>query len=339
MNKRLTIFAVVLIAIGIIGTISSSIAAVPFATNYVNESIKKANEEVQVYEKKLDINKLNIETKNLSVEIRKSDSDKLKIVQLGNFNNKTLTVENNDKTFTIKENNEVQHIDVQIQGFGDAILNLMKMGPNKIIIYVPNNVDIQANTNGGSLEIDDKDILLNQVVFATRHGQISLPKEVKQLDSLKISSTGNLDLKASELLGIKTVDISTQSDIYIESMPDDMFIDSVGSFIPETCNIIADRCSPTIHIQSNIPIAKNLNIDNKSGNVYIDLPTDYYNINFNLNTLNGIYYDENNGYDNQGYNENNTPMKKFEGSFREAKENEAKYNVNINSDEINLIKK
>ena len=84
MNKKITIFAVILIVIGIVGTISSSIAAVPFATNYINKTIKKANEEVEIYEKKVDINKLDIDTKNMSVEIRKSNSDKIKIVQVGN---------------------------------------------------------------------------------------------------------------------------------------------------------------------------------------------------------------------------------------------------------------
>lgn len=339
MNKKLTIFAIVLIVIGIVGTISSSIAAVPFATNYVNESIKKANEEVQIYEKKVDINKLNIDTQNMSVEVRKSNSDKLKIVQLGSYNNKTMTVENKDKEFTIKENNEDQPINIQVQGFGDAVLSMLNLGPNKIIVYVPNNVDIQVNTNGGSLEVDDKDVLFNQVIFSTTYGQISLPKEVKQLESLKISSTGNLNLKMSELLGIKNIDISTQNNVHIESMPDDIFIDNVANFIPESCNIIASRYSPSINIESNVPIAKNLNIDNKSGSVYIDLPTDYYNINFDLNTSNGIYYDENNNYDNHNYNESDASMKKFEGSFREAKENEMKYSVNISSDQINLIRK
>ena len=47
MNKKITVFAVILIVIGIIGTISSAVNAVPFATNYVNEIIKKANEEVR----------------------------------------------------------------------------------------------------------------------------------------------------------------------------------------------------------------------------------------------------------------------------------------------------
>ncbi|MDO7204971.1 hypothetical protein Q5M85_13310 [Paraclostridium bifermentans] len=53
MNKKITIFAVILIAIGIIGTISSSIAAVPFATNYINECAKKASEKSQYMKSRL----------------------------------------------------------------------------------------------------------------------------------------------------------------------------------------------------------------------------------------------------------------------------------------------
>ncbi|MEN2257949.1 hypothetical protein AAIB48_09280 [Paraclostridium benzoelyticum] len=53
MNKKITIFAVILIAIGIIGTISSSIAAVPFATNYINECAKKQVKRSRYMKRKL----------------------------------------------------------------------------------------------------------------------------------------------------------------------------------------------------------------------------------------------------------------------------------------------
>ncbi|MDM8128648.1 DUF4097 family beta strand repeat-containing protein, partial [Paraclostridium benzoelyticum] len=135
MNKKITIFAVILIAIGIIGTISSSIAAVPFATNYINECAKKASEKVTIYEKKVNVKQLDIDTKNITVEVKKSNSDKLKIVQVGRLNNNTLTIENKENTFDIKQNEENRHIDMEIQGFGDAVINMLNLGSNKIIVY------------------------------------------------------------------------------------------------------------------------------------------------------------------------------------------------------------
>ena len=335
MNKKITVFAVILIVIGIIGTISSAVNAVPFATNYVNEIIKKANEEVKIYEKKVDINKLYIETKNLNVEIRKSDSDKLIIKQVGNLSTNSFTIDENNKEFKIKSNNENKYLDSKIQGFGDAILNVINNSYNKIIVFVPNHVDIKVRTSVGDLIVENKDVLLNKIEFNTSQGQIILPKESKKLENLKISSTGTINLKVSELLGIKNIDISTQDSVYIESTPDDIFLDNIESFIPESINIItSSRDFDTIDIKSNIPIAKNLNIDNKSGNVYLDLPVDRYNIHFDLNSLKGIHFDN----ENQDV-ESDKLINKFEGSFRDQKENELKYNVYVNSDNINVYKK
>ncbi|MBC8632670.1 DUF4097 family beta strand repeat protein [[Eubacterium] tenue] len=335
MNKKITVFAVILIVIGIIGTISSAVNAVPFATNYVNEIIKKANEEVKIYEKKVDINKLYIETKTVNVEIRKSDSDKLIIKQVGNLNTKTFDIDENNKEFKIKSNDENKYLDSKIQGFGDAILNMINNSYNKIIVFVPNHVDIKVRTSVGDLIVENKDVLLNKIEFNTSQGQIILPKESKKLENLKISSMGTINLKVSELLGIKNIDISTQDSVYIESTPDDIFVDNIESFIPESINIItSSRDFDTIDIKSNIPIAKNLNIDNKSGNVYLDLPVDRYNIHFDLNSLKGIHFDN----ENQDV-ESDKLINKFEGSFRDQKENELKYNVYVNSDNINVYKK
>ncbi|WP_338658592.1 DUF4097 family beta strand repeat-containing protein [Paraclostridium sordellii] len=330
MNKKITIFAVILIVIGIVGTISSSIAAVPFATNYINKTIKKANEEVEIYEKKVDINKLDIDTKNMSVEIRKSNSDKIKIVQVGSYTDKTLTIENKDKVFSVKENDESQHLNIQVQGFGDVILSMINLGNNKIIIYVPNNVDIQADTKTGSLIVRDKDVLSSQIVFNTNQGELSLPKEVKHLEKLRLSSIGDINLKTSELLGINNVEVSTQGNVYLESLSNNIFIEDVENFIPESVNIIADRYSKMVYVESSIPISKNFNIENKTGEVYLNLPIYNYNMNFNLNSLNGI------NFENKDNNSSN--MNKFEGSLNEIKNKNITYNVTVDSNTIDINK-
>lgn len=330
MNKKVTIFAVILIAIGIIGTISSSIAAVPFATNYINECAKKASEEVKIYEKKVDVKELDIKTNSINVEVKKSNSDKLRIVQVGSFNNSTFTVENKDNTFSIKGNEENKHIDIKVQGLGDAIINMMNLGTNKIIIYAPNSVDIQVETRSGSLMLEDKDVLQRQVVFTTEYGKILMPKEIKNLENLTISSNGDISLKASEILGIKNINISTTAGVYLQSMPDDVFIENVESFIPDSFNIIATKYSPTINIESTVPVAKKLNIDNKNGMTYLDLPIDYYNIEFNLNASQNINFEDE--------NHNNKFMKKFNGSLKEYQENQSKYNADVKSQEINIGK-
>ncbi|WP_250675036.1 DUF4097 family beta strand repeat-containing protein [Paraclostridium ghonii] len=327
MNKKLTIFAVALIVIGTVGTISSSISAVPFLTNYINEYVNKAREEVKIYEKKVDVSKLDIETNNTNVEVKKSNSDKLKITQIGNFNDNAYTIDNKDNTLSIKE--EDRPINMEVQSFGDALIKKMNLGENKIVIYVPNNVDIQVSTKGGELILKDKSILQKQLFFNTEYGQIVLPKEIKNLENLTISSNGSINLKSSEILGIKNINISTTSDVYLQSMPDDVFIENVENFIPDSFNIIATRYAGTINIESSIPVAKKLNIDNKNGITYLNLPTDYYNTEFNLNASQNINFEDENY-------KNKEPMKKFNGSLKQHKENEFKYNVDAKSQEINI---
>ena len=331
MNKKVTIFAVALIVIGIIGTISSSIAAVPFATNYVKELEKEANEEVTIYEKKVNVSQVEIETHQVNVEIRKSNSDKLKIVQLGKSNNKTFTIDNKDKIFSIKENYKNNDINMHIQGFGDAILEMMRMGPNKMIVYVPENVDIKVSTLGGSLIIDDRSIVLDNLEFNTSYGQIFLPNEIKSIKNLKLSSTDTISLKMSEILGIENVNISSGYDVNIESTPNDVLIDNVENYIPKQLNIIGNDELMNVYIDSDIPVAKNLNIINKSGHVNIDLPIDYYNIDFDLDSEQSINIDDNNDSNNQ-----DNSIKEFKGRLSDTNKEGLNYTVNVKSQSIDI---
>ncbi|MGL5712763.1 MAG: DUF4097 family beta strand repeat-containing protein, partial [Paraclostridium sp.] len=220
-----------------------------------------------------------------------------------------------------------------IQGLGDFIVNTIELGANKITVYVPNSVDVQVKTESGNLILEDNNVLLDKVSYSTDYGQIILPKEVKNLESLNISSIGNINLKLNEILGIKDITVSTDGNLKIESMPDDIFIENLKNYIPETFNIINSRYGSDINIYTNSPIANNLVIDNKQGHININLPIEYYNINYKLLASEEIFKDNEN---NDG--EIDTPIKQFEGTFREPKENEKQYNVNIKSSTINLIK-
>ncbi|WP_338659657.1 hypothetical protein QJR30_13100 [Paraclostridium sordellii] len=159
---------------------------------------------------------------------------------------------------------------------------------------------------------------------------MSLPKEVKHLDKLRLSSIGSINLKTSELLGINKIEISTQGDVYLESLPNDIFIENLENFIPESVNIIADRYSRMVYVESSIPISKNLNIENKTGEVYLNLPIDNYNMNFNLNSSHGINF--------ENKDNNNSNMNKFEGSLNEIKDKNITYNVTVDSNTIDINK-
>ena len=335
MNKKITIFAVVLIVVGIIGSISSSIAAVPFATRFIKECEKKASKEVVLYEKNFDIKQLDIDTKDLNVEIRKSNSDKVKIVKLGATNSDLIKVEENKNLIKILQNRQNKNINIEIQGFGDAIINMMNLGKNKLIIYVPNSVNIQANCRYGDLDISDSEVLNKKLNFETEYRQLSLPKKIKNLDTLNICSNGDVNLKTSEFLGIKNINISTTGGVYLNSEPNEIFIEDVEKFIPENFNITSSSYSIDVNISSSIPVAKNLNIDNKLGSTYLNLPTQRYNILFDLDASDNIYF--NNNSDNE-HNEGNSEQSSTQNSFKGTlKENDGKmYKVKVNSQDINL---
>lgn len=324
MNKKLTIFAGALIIIGTIGTISSSIAAVPFMTEHVNKIIKEASEETIIYEKSVNIDTLNINTGELNVEVKPSNSEKLIVSQCGKINNSNVSVDNNENELILKQN-YIQP-EFTVQGFGDAIINELNRGSNKIVVYVPNSVDVKVKTAAGSLILEDKNILKENVSFNTNYGSIILPKEVKNLKSLNLSSSGSITLKLSEILGFENVNVSMDGPLSIESMPDDVFIQDIEKYIPKNVNIVSSRYSSDIKINTTTPIAKDLKIDNKTGHVSINLPIDYYNINCDLIASEEIISEE------------SSPLKQFKGNFREPKENELEYNVGIKSYSINLIK-
>lgn len=333
MNKKVTIFAAALIVVGTIGTISSSIAAVPFMTDYANQIIKEASEETIIYDKTVDIKTLNINTKQLNIEVKPSNSDKLIVSQCGKINNSTLSLNNNENEFTIDQN--YKETNFTVQGFGDAIINELRLGANKIVVYVPNKVDVKVKTEAGSLILEDKNVLSENISFNTNYGSIVLPKDQKNLKNLNISSSGNINLKLSEILGFEGVNISTDGSLYIDSMPDDVFIENIEKYIPKKFNVVSSRYGSDININTIAPISEELRIDNKSGYVYMNLPIDYYNIKTKLTAVEEISINEDSSEDE---NISKEPIKQFEGTFRDAKENEKQYNIDIKASGINLKK-
>lgn len=335
MNKKVTIFAVVLIVVGIVGAISSSIAAVPFATRFIKECDKKASKEAILYEKRFDIKQLDIDTKDLNVEIRKSNSDKVKIAKLGAANSDLIKVEENKNLIKVLQNRQNKNINIEIQGFGDAIINMMNLGKNKLIIYVPNSVDIQANCRYGDLNIYDSEILNQKLNFETEYSQIALPKKIKNLETLNICSNGDVHLKSSEFLGIENINISTTGGVYLNSEPNEIFIEDVEKFIPKNFNITSSSYSIDVNISSSIPVANNLNIDNKIGSTYLNLPTQNYNILFDLDASKNIYLNNEEDVNNK---KDNDSQKTFKGTLKKHENNEKQYIVKVNSEEIEISK-
>ena len=65
-----------------------------------------------------------------------------------------------------------------------------------ILVYVPDNVDINVNTNNGGLNVSDVNV--NNLNFNTSNGSIAL-NENCNINNLTIKSNGFINLKVREV--------------------------------------------------------------------------------------------------------------------------------------------
>ena len=87
MNKKLSIFAIVLIIVGLIGSIWSGFFSMPYFINKLQDFDKQVNKESIIYNKKIDFDELNINTNYVNTQIVKSDTDNVVIKTKGLYDN------------------------------------------------------------------------------------------------------------------------------------------------------------------------------------------------------------------------------------------------------------
>ncbi|MGL4914578.1 MAG: hypothetical protein ACRC3Y_19335 [Romboutsia sp.] len=340
MNKKLTVFAIVLAIVGIIGTVSSGIASVPYFINTASKIEKELNKETVIFNEGISIDKLNINIDEGNVLIKKYDKDSVKIVLKGKEKNNDYEIKNSENELLLTQNNKNNIPELKtLNDFMDIIIEeIYSYNINSIIVYIPNDVDINVSTNMGSLIVED-DIFLNDFKFKTIGGNISLPNKVKNLESLDIASNNYIQLSMSELLGIKNVKITSNS-VNIYSNENDIFIDNMEEHIPNNLDIF-QKNGKYGHIELNvdIPVAKNLNIDAQESNTNINLPIEKYKINLDLKSLQSIsisnLIEKNIINENEKYKYEN--IRELKGNINQNLDSlETEYNVKIKSNGIHL---
>lgn len=337
MNKKLTVFSIILIIVGIIGSIYSGIASIPYFIDTYNKVEAEFNKEHIIYNKNIDINNLDISTLNDSTVIKQYNGNDIKIVVKGIYNENKYEVKEETKTIKLIEKNIEKERRYKIKKVKDlldmAIENSMQEH-NSVIIYVPNKVNINASTNYGELIIED-DILLNEVNLKTMNGYISLPRDIKSLDRLNIVSNGNIRLSMTELLGIKDVYIDANY-IEIYSSDDDIFIEDIEKFIPNNINIISSN-NNNIDINTNIPISKNLNIDSIYSDINLDIPIDRYKFKFNMRAHQIDLYNIKDRYNINNDLYQSKELKEIKGILNKELESlDKEYYINIKANNINM---
>ncbi len=330
MNKKLSIFAIVLIIVGLIGSIWSGFFSMPYFINKLQDFDEQINEEKVIYEKNIDIEELNINTNYANTKIMKSTSNKVIVKVKGLYENMDVQVTNYDKVLSVKEidkdlsKQKIRSIDDFTSKF---LENTFSNHTNMIIIYVPNDVNLQITTESGLLMVEN-DIFLDELSFDTSNGLLSLPNEVKKLDKLNISSQNYVSLQVGEILGIKEINIYC-GDVYIES--DKYNLDDIEKYLPNKVIIKSNNMNnSSINIESNLPISKNLTIDGYKSEVNLNLPLDRYKFKFDINVYENIELNE--FFQRESNSEEDYNLKELKKTLNSELENE--YKVNIKASNI-----
>ncbi|MGX4599272.1 hypothetical protein [Faecalimicrobium sp. JNUCC 81] len=333
MNKKLSIFAIILVIIGGIGTVYSGIKSIPYFTNKAYEIQKEMDKEEIIYNEQIDINKLNINTINAHVLIKKHNENSVKITKRGMSN---YDIQNNNKELAIteKELERKNNYNFKVNNLDDLI-DLVKSDIYRhrqdITIYIPNNVDLNVSAKYGSLNIIDN-VVLNNIEFKTIYGAISLPKGVKNLKGLDIVSKSNIRLSMGEILGIENINIAADS-INVYSSDDDIFIDNIEKYIPNNVNLNIQSYGD-VYITTDIPMANNFNINGHDSQVKLDIPVNKYKFNVDMKASENIDIED--SLDNN--NSQNNIIREIKGTLNKKLESlETEYKININAQNINIL--
>lgn len=200
MNKKLAIFAAVLLVIGIIGTTWSGILVMPSLINFGLEKEAEFKKENKLYQEKVNIDKLDISVDNINVTIKKSSSEDVRVTTRGNNEFYKYNVTLKDKTLVVKGERKYENKIKKIKNF-DQLLNtsinsMFSHDYREIIIYVPNNVDINASSTSSYLFVYDN-VASNTITYKTSYGGFSraiTENKVNRLENLNIYNYSNLHL-------------------------------------------------------------------------------------------------------------------------------------------------
>lgn len=338
-GKIVTSIGAVLLTTGIIGGVWSGVVAMPKIINNVQNVENNLNKEDILYKGQIDLTKLNINSKTSNVIIKKYDGQDIIVGRNGNKKVSTITTKESGSELTINEDinnrNLGKSIDDMVRYFVDELYTSYT---SNITVYVPDNVDINVNTNNGGLNVSDVNI--NNLNFNTSNGSIAL-NENCNINNLTIKSNGFINLKVREVYCTDNLSIEcTYVNIY-----EDTFVNN-ESKVPESVKILINKKyssndNDSVVINTNLPIAKNLDITSEE-NVDLKLPISDYKFNFDIKTSNSISFDENSvskylgtsleNYINSNDTEHILNEKSFKGLINEELiNNPTEYFVNIRS--------
>ncbi|KPI55409.1 hypothetical protein IM33_07290 [Clostridioides difficile] len=356
MNKKLAIFAAVLLVIGIIGTTWSGILVMPSLINFGLEKEAEFKKENKLYQEKVNIDKLDVSVDNINVTIKKSSSEDVRVTTRGNNEFYKYSVTLKDKTLVVKGERKYENQIKRIKNFDQlvntSINSMFSHDYREIIIYVPNNVDINASSISSYLFVYDN-VASNNITYKTSYGGFSraiTENKVNRLENLNLISNSNIDLSTKSILGVKNVNIESES-LDISPNDEDVFINNIEEYIPENVNIKekigrSSNYDNEFNLHSNMPIAKHLDIEVPNSKVSLDIPVNKYKFNCDIKSkevIEEFNNDEeynNDSYDyehSEGHSNKYRNMREIKGLLNKNVSNlEKEYTIKINTNRLEL---
>ena len=321
-GKVVTTIGAILLTTGVRGGAYSGVIAFPTVVNNMQNAESNLNKEEVLYKGQVNLTKLNINAKNSNITIRKYDGQNVIVERGGDKTISTIIANENGNELNITEEAIINpHFGKNIDDMVKNFINHMYLSHHsEITVYIPNNVDINVKTYHGRLNIYDSNI--NNLNFNTSSGRLEL-NENCHINNLNIKSDDFIQLQIGELYRLNNLNVDCYS---INLYKGDAVSDE--SSIPENVSIVTngDFDNAVVDIDSNLPIAKNLEISSK-GNVELNLPILDYKFNFDIKALNGISFDSDN---KDKFDKNN-----FNGVINEnPKDNTPEYFVTIKSKSV-----
>ena len=217
MNKKriVTGVGVVLLITGIVGSIWSGIEVMPKLINDAQAMQNNLNQQEVLYKGKIDLAKLNINSKVSNIIIKKYDGKDVIVERSGNKNLSTITTKESGSELTIDEefNNNNSNLGKSIDDIVRYLVDELYTSHNSdITVYIPENIDINVNTNNGGLYING--VNANNLNFNTQYGNISL-SENSNIKTLNIKSNSDISLKVREVYCIDNLSIEEQDEEYL----------------------------------------------------------------------------------------------------------------------------
>lgn len=288
-GKIVTCIGAVLLTIGIIGSVSSGIVAIPKIISNMQNAEISLNKEETLYKKQMNLTKLNIDSKTSNVIIKRYDGENIVVKRNGNKNATNITTTENGSELTVSEslndNRIGKNMNDLVRYFVDRVY---RSSFSNITVYVPDNIDINVDSNNNDkLSIDDVNI--NNLNFDTSYGNILL-SENSNINNLNIKSNGTIHLKVREVYSTNNLSINAS---YVNIYEDGIIKDE--SKIPESVKILTNNGykqhdEESVVINSSLPIAKKLDITSNE-TVELNLPILDHKFNFDIKASNSIYVD------------------------------------------------